>query len=153
MHVTAKADYALRAVIELALHEGTIVTRERLAAEQAIPAKYLESILAQLTRSGVLLAKRGVNGGYMLGRPATEISVADVIRAVDGPLAGVRGQRPENVDYPSSSTALRDVWVAARASLRAVLEGTTVDQIAHGVLSRDVVELLDGPGAWERRGT
>ncbi|WP_218713915.1 Rrf2 family transcriptional regulator [Arthrobacter sp. BF1] len=151
MHVTAKADYALRAVIELALHEGTMVTRERIAAEQEIPAKYLEAILAQLTRSGILAARRGVNGGYVLGRTPAEISVADVIRAVDGPLAGVRGQRPEDVDYPASTTALREVWIAARASLRAVLEATTVDEIAHKALSDEVVELLHGPGAWERR--
>lgn len=151
MHVTAKADYALRAVVELVLRDGHIATREVLAAEQQIPAKFLEAILAELTRSGILIAKRGINGGYVLGRPAARITVADVIRAVDGPLAGVRGQCPEKLDYPESSAALRDVWVAARASLRIVLETTTMDHVAHNMLSDTVRNLLREPDVWQRR--
>lgn len=151
MHVTAKADYALRAVVELVLHDGEIVTRERLASEQQIPTKFLESILAQLTRGGILVAKRGVKGGYHLGRPAADISVADVIRAVDGPLAGVRGERPEDVFYPDSSSHLREVWVAARASLRAVLEMTSMQDVARKSLPEEVVTLLGQPGVWARR--
>lgn len=151
MHVTAKADYALRAVVELVLRDGAMVTRERLASEQQIPTKFLESILAQLTKSGILTAKRGSKGGYVLGRSAGSITVADVIRAVDGPLAGVRGERPEDVQYPESSVALREVWVAARASLRSVLEATTLADVAAGSLPSPVLALLDDPGAWARR--
>lgn len=151
MHATAKADYALRALVELSLHDGELVTRDALAAEQQIPAKFLESILAELTRSGLLIAKRGVRGGYLLGRPAAEITVADVIRAVDGPLAGVRGRRPEDVEYPDSSACLRDVWVAVRASIRAVLEQTTLADVAAKQLPEDVRALLEVKGAWLRR--
>lgn len=151
MHVTAKADYALRALVGLSLRQGEMVTRDALAAEQQIPAKFLESILAELTRSGLLIAKRGVRGGYLLGRTASEISVADVIRAVDGPLAGVRGLRPEDVEYPESSSSVRDVWVAVRASIRTVLEQTTLADIASKQLPADVAELLQVKGAWQRR--
>lgn len=151
MHVTAKADYALRAVVELVLHDGETVTRERLASEQQIPTKFLESILAQLARGGILVAKRGVNGGYHLSRPAADISVADVIRAVDGPLAGVRGERPEDVSYPDSSSYLREVWVAVRASLRAVLEVTSMEDVARKSLPEEVSTLLGQPGVWARR--
>lgn len=151
MHVTAKADYALRAVVELVLCNGEIVTRERLASEQQIPTKFLESILAQLTRGGILVAKRGANGGYHLSRSASDISVADVIRAVDGPLAGVRGESPEDVSYPDSSSYLREVWVAARASLRAVLEVTSVEDVARKSLPEEVSILLRQPGVWARR--
>lgn len=151
MHITAKSDYALRALVELSLHEGELVTRERLAKEQQIPTKFLESILAGLTRSGLLIAKRGVNGGYLLGRPAPEITLADVIRAVDGPLAGVRGHRPEDVLYPESSSSLRDVWVAVRVSIRMVLETTTLAHVASKELPDDVIALLNVCGAWQRR--
>lgn len=151
MHVTAKADYALRAVVELALRDGAMVTRERLASEQQIPTKFLEAILAELTKSGILTARRGANGGYLLGRRPESITVADVIRAVDGPLAGVRGERPEDLQYPQSSAALREVWVAARASLRLVLETITVADVATGSLPAPVLALLEDPGAWARR--
>lgn len=151
MHVTARADYALRALVELSLHDGGLVTRDVLATEQQIPAKFLELILAELTRSGLLIAKRGVRGGYQLGRPAGEISVADVVRAVDGPLAGVRGRRPEDVEYPDSSATLRDVWVAVRASIRTVLEQTTLADVAKQKLPEEIIELLQAKGAWQRR--
>ncbi|MCZ2402954.1 Rrf2 family transcriptional regulator [Paenarthrobacter sp. Z7-10] len=151
MHVTAKADYAIRAVVELALHEGQVLTRSRLATGQGIPDKFLETILTELTRNGLLIARRGVRGGYLLGRPADSISVADVLRAVDGPLAGVRGERPEDITYPDSSSALREVWIAVRASLRAVLETTTVADIAAQTLPAGVLSLLAEPGVWERR--
>ncbi|MFI5084469.1 MAG: RrF2 family transcriptional regulator [Actinomycetales bacterium] len=151
MHITAKADYALRAMIELALQADDVVTGERLAAAQDIPGKFLEAILTELRRAGLLVARRGVRGGYLLGRAAESITVADVIRAVDGPLAGVRGERPENVVYPDSSAALQDVWIAVRVSLRTVLEATTVDDLAHGRLPPAVAALLGEPGAWSRR--
>lgn len=151
MQVTAKSDYALRAVVSLALQDGALRTRSELARDQSIPPKFLESILAELTRAGLLTARRGVGGGYVLGRPADSISVADVLRAVDGPLAGVRGESPEDVDYPDSSSALRDVWIAARASLRSVLETTTIADIAANSLPDSVLSLLDLPGVWQRR--
>lgn len=151
MQVTSRADYALRAVIEIARSEGAVTTRDRIAEEQDIPAKFLEAILGQLSRSGLLVSKRGSGGGYVLARSADEISVADVLRAVDGPLAGVRGESPEDVGYPESSETLRQVWIAVRVSLRQVLENTTIQDIARKTLPSAVRDLLAIPGAWERR--
>ncbi len=151
MQVTARADYALRAVIELARSDQPQLTRDALAARQDIPPKFLESILGELSRSGLLSSRRGAGGGYSLTRSPAEITLADVIRCVDGPLAGVRGESPEQVRYPDSAKALRDVWVAARASLRLVLESTTVADVAGSELPASVQDLLTLPGAWERR--
>ncbi|MBJ2121181.1 Rrf2 family transcriptional regulator [Arthrobacter sp. MSA 4-2] len=151
MQVTARADYALRAVIELACSEQEVLTRDALASQQHIPAKFLESILGELSRSGLLTSRRGSGGGYSLTRPASEITLADVLRSVDGPLAGVRGESPEQVTYPESTRMLRDVWVATRASMRLVLETTSVADVAQGELPVPVQELLTLPGAWERR--
>jgi Rrf2 family protein len=126
MRVSAKVDYALRAVAELAAAPPGHVTAERLASAQDIPPKFLENILLELRRAEIVASQRGADGGYRLAKPATEISLADVIRAVEGPIATVRGSRPEEVSYTGSAAGLRDVWIELRASMRGVLEETSL---------------------------
>ena len=126
MRVSAKVDYALRACLELAASPPGPVKGERIATAQAIPPKFLENILLDLRQAGVVASRRGVEGGYWLARPAGEISVADVIRAVEGPIASVRGERPENVAYEGSAVALRETWLDLRAAMRGVLEETSL---------------------------
>ena len=118
MRVSAKADYAARAAVELATAGDGPIKADRIAEAQGIPGKFLETILLELKHAGIVRSQRGPDGGYTLARPADEISLADVIRAVDGPLANVRGDRPENVEYAGSAVRLTDVWVAVRAALR-----------------------------------
>ncbi|MDQ8045517.1 MAG: Rrf2 family transcriptional regulator [Solirubrobacteraceae bacterium] len=153
MHVSAKVDYAVRAAIELSVQQeaGRLVTAERLAEAQAIPRPFLATILQELRRAGIVESKRGVDGGHRLARPASQIAIADVIRAVDGPMAAVAGVAPEQVDYPGASAGLREVWIAVRASLRSVLEVTTVADVAADKLPAVVGELIAAPGAWDRR--
>lgn len=150
MQVTARVDYAVRALIELASLERT-ATRVELAGAQNIPGKFLEVILHDLTRAGILISHRGTRGGYGLARRPEEITIADVARAVDGPLAGVRGLPPEDLEYEGSARALRDVWVALRASIRVVLEGTTLADLVSGDLPPEIGLLLSEQGVWERR--
>ena len=150
MRVSAKTDYALRAAVELAAAhgDGTPVKGERLATTQSIPLRFLENILLQLRHAGIVESRRGADGGYRLARPAAEISLADVIRAIDGPLAGVSGQRPETLDFKGRSEPLREVWVAVRASLRGVLENVTLADVANGELPANVRSLTEEPDAW-----
>ena len=126
MRVSAKVDYALRAAAELAAAPPGHVTAERLANAQQIPLKFLENILLELRRAEIVASQRGAEGGYRLAKPPAEVSLADVIRAVEGPIATVRGARPEEVEYDGAATALRDVWIDLRASMRGVLETTTL---------------------------
>src|SRR4051794_7009750 len=152
MRTTAKADYAVRAAIELAADGGDEpVKAERIAEAQQIPLNFLENILADLKRAGVVDSRRGAAGGYLLARPADEISLADVIRAVEGPLANVRGLSPDQLEYSGSAEKLRDVWVALRANVRAVLEQVTLADVARGALPPHVVELTQPGDAWVRR--
>jgi Rrf2 family protein len=148
MHISAKVDYAVRALVALAAAGGGPVAGAALAKEQNLPAKFLEGILAELRRSGIVGSQRGAEGGYRLARPAAQISVADVIRAIDGPLAEIRGERPELTAYEGSTRHLQDVWIAVRASLRAVLEKTTLADIATGQLPANVRKLAADPDAW-----
>ncbi len=149
MRISAKADYALRACVELATAEGTgPVKGERVSQAQDIPLKFLENILGDLRQSGLVRSQRGTEGGYWLGRPAAEITLAEVIRAVDGPLANVRGVRPEGIEYSGSAEPLRDVWIAVRATLRSVLEHVTLADVASGDLPDSVRELVADPEAW-----
>jgi Rrf2 family protein len=153
MRVSAKTDYALRAAVELAAAEdaGTPVKGERLATSQSIPLRFLENILLQLRHAGIVESRRGAEGGYRLARPAADITLADVIRAIDGPLAGVSGNRPETLDFQGRSEPLREVWVAVRASLRSVLEHVTLADVAANELP-DVVHALTGDrDAWLSR--
>jgi Rrf2 family protein len=149
MRVSAKADYALRATIELATTEpGKPVKGERIAQAQEIPLKFLENILVDLKHAGLVLSQRGAEGGYWLARPPEEITVADVVRAVDGPIANVRGRGPEQVEYSGYAERLREVWVAVRASLRAVLEEVTIADLARGELPESIERLTADPDAW-----
>ena len=148
MRVSAKADYALRAVIELAAADDAHVKGERIAQAQEIPLKFLENILSDLRHAGIVRSQRGADGGYWLARPADELTVAEVVRAVEGPIANVRGMGPDTVEYPGHAEKLRDVWIAVRANLRAVLENVTIADIARGELPGVVEELAADPDAW-----
>ena len=130
MRVSAKVDYALRAAIELAVAAPEQVKGERIATAQAIPQKFLENILADLRNGGLVASQRGADGGYRLARPPGEITVADVIRVVEGPIASVRGERPDALDYVGSAVPLRDTWIELRAAMRGVLEQTTLADLA-----------------------
>jgi Rrf2 family protein len=150
VRISAKVDYALRAVVELAAAgSDQPVKGERIAQAQEIPLKFLENILSELRHAGIVRSQRGVDGGYWLARPAAEISVADVIRAVEGPLANVRGLRPEQLEYGGSAGPLREVWIALRASLRSVLEVVSLADVASGDLPAGIVEMTRDPEAWE----
>jgi Rrf2 family protein len=149
VRISAKTDYALRAAIELAsLNSSDPVKGEAIATAQGIPLRFLENILGDLRNAGIVESRRGVEGGYLLSRPPAEITLADVIRAVDGPLANVRGMRSEQIDYHGSAEPLRDVWVAVRASLRNVLEQVTLAGLARGELPDHVRALAADPDAW-----
>lgn len=153
MRVSAKVDYALRAAAELAAADDpTVPTKaDAIARAQVIPVKFLENILQSLRHAGIVQSKRGPEGGHLLARPADEISLADVIRAIDGPLAGVSGQAPDQLEFHGSAEPLRDVWVAVRANLRAVLEHVTLADVAKGKLPNPVAKLASDPDAWARR--
>ena len=152
MRLSAKADYAIRAAVELAAAgDGVRVKAERIAQAQAIPAKFLETIMLDLKQAGLVASQRGAEGGYWLARPAEAISLADVIRAVEGPIANVRGLRPEQVEYGGAAEQLRDVWIAVRASLRNVLEHVTLADVAAGALPENVSVLARDADAWAPR--
>lgn len=149
MRISAKADYAVRAAVHLATaQDGKPTKGDAIATAQAIPLKFLENILADLRHAGLVRSQRGSEGGYWLVGDAAEISVADVIRAVEGPMASIRGQRPEDVPYAGSAEALQQVWIAVRANLRAVLEATTLADVAAGALPQHVRDLAAAPDAW-----
>jgi Rrf2 family protein len=148
MRVSAKADYAVRAAVELASSEAGPIKGERLADSQDIPLKFLENILGELKHAGLVRSQRGTEGGYWLARPPEEITIADVIRAVEGPLASVRGESPESLGYSGSAKPLNTLWVAVRANLRAVLDTVTVADVASGTLPAVVEQLARDPAAW-----
>ena len=156
MRITAKVDYAVRAAAELAArrlaHDGRAPMKgEAIATAQGIPVRFLESILAELRRSGIVGSQRGSEGGYWLALAPADVSVADIIRAVEGPLADVHGEPPEAVVYAGAAIDLRRVWIATRVALREVLEETTLADIASGALPAHVDALVDRPGGWARR--
>jgi Rrf2 family protein len=152
MHVTAKADYAVRAIVELAGSSQQSPRKvDDVAQAQGIPVSFLENILTQLRSSGIVRSQRGPEGGYWLARPADELSLATVIRAVEGPLVGVRGQRPEEIEYVGSAESLQQVWIALRANLRKVLERVTIADVAAGTLPDDVMALTREEQAWQTR--
>ncbi len=147
MRVSAKVDYGVRAAVELAARNGQLERAQDIAEAQRIPVKFLESILQQLRQARIVDSLRGPYGGHRLARAADEITLADIVRALDGPLAGVHGVPPE--DLPEG--ALRDIWVAVRASLRRVLERVTLADIARGALPEEVAARTRDPEAWQRR--
>lgn len=152
MHVTAKADYAIRAVVELADSSQASPRKvDQIARAQDIPVSFLENILTQLRSSGIVRSQRGPEGGYWLARPAAEVNLAQVIRAVEGPLVGVRGQRPEEIEYVGSAESLQQVWLALRANLRKVLEHVTLADVASGKLPKEIMALTRQEEAWHTR--
>ena len=152
VRVSAKVDYALRAAIELAaLEDEWPVKGERLASGQGIPLRFMENILGELRQAGIIQSKRGAEGGYLLARPPAEIALADVIRAVDGPLANIGGLRPDQLSYHGTAEPLKDVWIAVRAALRGVLENTTLADAAGGDLPPAVTDATANPDAWAWR--
>jgi Rrf2 family protein len=154
MDISARTDYAIRALLMLAQEAhsaGAPISADALAQRQTLPRKFLESILADLRRAGIVLSQRGSNGGYTLSRPAASISLGDIFRAVDGPLAEVRGLRPHETSYAGVAEHLPVVWVAVRASLRRVLDGTSLEQLLSGDLPQEVRSLAMDPQAWQNR--
>jgi Rrf2 family protein len=150
MRISAKADYAVRAALELAAASDPPVKGERIADAQQIPLKFLENIMVDLRQAGLVASQRGPDGGYRLDLPADRITVADVVRAVDGPLAVVHGDRPDAMRYDGAADGLQDVWVALRANVRAVLEQVSLAEIVDGSLPPVVRELAAEPDAWTR---
>lgn len=154
MRISAKADYAVRATLELAASpDGKPVKGTKLADAQGIPLQFLEHILLDLKHAGLIKTKRGARGGYWLAEPAAEVTVADVIRAVEGPLANIHELAPEETHYEGAAEKLRDVWIAVRQNLREVLEHVSLEELATGKLPPAVTELLDQPEAWVVRDT
>jgi Rrf2 family protein len=156
VRVSAKVDYAVRAAVELAAAQrgdqpDKPVKAEALARAQDIPLKFLENILQGLRQAGIIESRRGPEGGHLLARPAAEIVLADIIRAIDGPLAGVGGRSPDVLHYEGHAEPMRVVWIAVRASLRRVLDEVTLADVAAGELPAQVSALTDDPGAWSKR--
>jgi Rrf2 family protein len=151
VRISAKADYAIRAAAELAAAAPSLVKGEHVASTQSIPLKFLENILSELRHAEIVVSQRGAEGGYSLARPADEITLADIIRAVDGPLANVHGARPEVVEYVGAAATLRDVWIALRMNMRVVLESVTLADLATGELPEGIAALAADPEAWETR--
>jgi Rrf2 family protein len=152
VRISAKADYAVRAAVELAAApDEKPVKAERIATAQDIPLNFLENILGELRHSGIVRSHRGAEGGFRLAKPAEQLTIADIIRAVEGPLASVRGGPPEEISYPGTSQALPRVWIAVRANLRRVVEQVTVADVAQGKLPAAIDKLAEDPGAWVTR--
>jgi Rrf2 family protein len=151
VHISARGDYAVRAAVGLAAAYPSTISAQALSVEQHLPRKFLETILADLRRAGLVQSTRGVDGGYTLARPPGEIVVGDVLRAVDGPLAGVRGLRPEETEYGGSAAHLQDLWVAVRAAVRRVLDEVSLAEVAKGRLPAHVRKLIADQEAWQPR--
>jgi Rrf2 family protein len=147
VQVSAKADYAVRALVELAAEGGGPIKGDQLARIQHIPPKFLESILTELRHHGLLTSRRGADGGYWLARPASQIMMADIIRATDGPLASVRGMDPSSVTYHGAAVRLTEVWLALQQSLGAVLDHVSLEDVANGALPADIKALAADPEA------
>jgi len=148
VQISAKSDYAIRALLQLAAEEPELVKVDVIVREQGLPRKFVEAILGELRRDSIVRSQRGAEGGYALARPATEITLGQVIRAVDGPLAEVRGLRPHETAYEGVAAHLPQVWIAVRASLRRVLDETTLAQVLSGKLPSSVRRMVDEPDAW-----
>ena len=149
MQISAKSDYALRAVCVLAGADPAVAVKaDEIARAQSIPRTFLDGILVELRRAGIVDSRRGPDGGHRLARPSYAITVADVVRVIDGPLALVHGHRPEGLAYAEPAARLQDVWVAVRAGLRAVLERTTIEQIVTGRLPKAVTSLAADSRSW-----
>jgi Rrf2 family protein len=150
MQIPAKADYAIRALLSLASTNES-VSADQLAHEQGLPPKFLGAILSELRRGSIVTSQRGADGGFRLAKPAEEIKIADVLRVLGGPMAGVRGMRPETLHYEGAAVHLQEVWVAVRASLRQVLEHVSLADIVKGELPDEVTRFSQDPDAWHTR--
>lgn len=147
--MSAKSDYALRAVIEVSMRGAdSTVSAEEIGRLQNIPHGFLQAILADLRRADIVISVRGQNGGWRMAKASSAVTVADIIRAVDGPLVSVYGLRPESVTYNEATTVLQLVWIAARASLRDVFEHVTVEMLTAGQLPSEVMEMTKSEDAW-----
>jgi len=155
MYISARVDYAMRALLELAAAQRenprALLKGDAIAETHGIPTKFLVGVLTTLRTAGILQSMRGRDGGFRLSKPAADIRVADVMRALEGPLAEVRGERPEETEYLGAAEHLRDLWIATRVALRSVLETTSLADIETGNLPSEVAALLSAPGAWARR--
>jgi Rrf2 family protein len=151
MQVSARGDYAVRAALGLAAAYPATVSAQTLADDQSMPRKFLEAILADLRRADLVRGLRGVDGGYVLTRPPADISIGQVLRAVDGPLAAVRGERPESVNYGGPAAPLQRVWIAVRTNLRDVVEHVTLEDLAKGTLPDRIDQLASDPDSWVTR--
>jgi Rrf2 family protein len=152
VYISAKADYVTRALLVLAAEpDGRPVTGATIARQQGMPTKFVENSLVDMKRSGLVSSVRGTAGGFKLAKPASRITIADIIRAVDGPLAEIRGERPEATVYEGPAEHLQYVWVAVRASLRNVLEQVTLADVVAGKIPRKVMKLTENPDAWKPR--
>jgi Rrf2 family protein len=149
MRVSAKADYAVRAAIELASAGDGPVKGERIADAQKIPLRFLENILGELKHAGLVQSQRGADGGYWLSKPAEEVTLADIIRAVEGPLASIKTERPEEITYRGAAKPLARVWIALRGSIRSVLEEVSLADVVADELPESVLDLVDMPEAWQ----
>jgi len=151
VHISARSDYAVRAALGLASAYPATISSASLATEQDLPRKFLEAILADLRRAGLVRGQRGVEGGYVLTKPPTETAIGEVLRAVDGPLAEVRGRRPEETAYEGTAEHLQELWVAVRAAVRSVLDEVTLDDVVRGKMPSHVRRLITAPDAWQPR--
>jgi Rrf2 family protein len=152
VRITARVDYAVRAALELAAAAPDALTSDRIAAAQGIPSRFLQAILGDLQKARLVTSQRGREGGYRLALPASEISIARVMRVEQGFLAEVHGQRPEDVEYPGNAATLANVWVAARETYRRVLEGVTLADVVSGQLPPHVAGLVEMENAWKSFG-
>jgi len=151
VHISARVEYALRALCTLASRSGEYLTADELAASQGLPVRFLRAILNDLRRVGIVTSQRGNEGGYQLARPPSEITIGEVFRRLEGPLAAVRGSRPEATSYEAAAEHLQSVWIALRACLRAVLDEVTLEHVVTGDLPDVVVGLVAHPDAWVPR--
>ncbi|GAA4561496.1 Rrf2 family transcriptional regulator [Micromonospora coerulea] len=151
MQISARGDYAVRAALSLATAYPALLSTQAIAAEQDMPRKFLEAVLADLRRAGIVRAQRGAEGGYTLARPPRDITIGQILRAVDGPLAGVRGLRPEETHYAGAAENLPRLWVAVRAAVRQVVDEVSLAEMASGKLPGHVRKLIARPDAWEPR--
>jgi Rrf2 family protein len=148
VHISAKADYAVRVMLEIAAHGPNLVKATVVIDHQDLPRKFVETILVELRRADLIRSQRGAEGGYTLARPATAISIGQIVRAIDGPLAEVRGIRPDECEYTNAAQNLADVWIAARAALRKVLDETSLARVLAGKLPTHVRRMTESPEAW-----
>ena len=151
MRITAKADYAVRAVAELAAAGDRFVASREISTAQGIPQAFLRGILHDLTLAGIVESRRGTEGGHRLARAPAELTVAEVIRAIDGPIAGVAGHAPEDISPVGAAEVLPEVWVATRTALREVLETVTFAHVVSKRLPASVRRRAAAPDAWRRR--